>query len=118
MLQLPARGRSEHEDMGTTGLEYPLKELQLHGNHQALSPFFFLILESLKVNKRRYGMLLSKVLGVIIIARNGDRYNYYQDPFTYAGSNTETTALGEVSLLHCPYSLMVDTWLVRSNPTF
>ena len=42
-------------------------------------------------------MLLSKVLGVIIIARNGDRFNYYQDPFTYAGSNTETTALGEVT---------------------
>lgn len=42
-------------------------------------------------------MLLSKVLGVIIIARNGDRYNYYQNPFTYAGSNAETTALGEVS---------------------
>jgi len=40
-------------------------------------------------------MLLSKVLGVIIIARNGDRFNYYQDPLTYAGSNTETTALGE-----------------------
>ncbi|KAF9479385.1 phosphoglycerate mutase-like protein [Pholiota conissans] len=41
-------------------------------------------------------MLLSKVLGVVLIARNGDRYNYYQDPFTYAGSETETTALGEV----------------------
>jgi hypothetical protein len=41
-------------------------------------------------------MLLSKVLGVIVIARNGDRGNYYQDPFTYSGSNTETTALGEV----------------------
>lgn len=43
-------------------------------------------------------MLLSKVLGVIILARNGDRYNYYQDPYTYAGSETETTALGEVSI--------------------
>ena len=43
-------------------------------------------------------MLLSKVLGVIVIARNGDRYNYYQDPKTYAGSNTETTALGVVSI--------------------
>ena len=41
-------------------------------------------------------MLLSKVLGVIIIARNGDRFNYYQDPLTYAGSDTETTALGVV----------------------
>jgi hypothetical protein len=44
-------------------------------------------------------MLLSKVLGVIVIARNGDRYNYYQDPKTYAASNTETTALGVVSVV-------------------
>ncbi|KAF8805235.1 phosphoglycerate mutase-like protein [Phlegmacium glaucopus] len=41
-------------------------------------------------------MRLSKVLGVIIIARNGDRHDFYQDPFTYSGSNTGTTALGEV----------------------
>ena len=42
-------------------------------------------------------MKLSKVLGVIVIARNGDRYGYYQDPYTYLASNTETTALGEVN---------------------
>jgi lysosomal acid phosphatase len=46
-------------------------------------------------------MLLSKVLGVIVIARNGDRYNYYQDPNTYAASNTETTALGVVCRSLC-----------------
>lgn len=44
-------------------------------------------------------MLLSKVLGVIIIARNGDRSSLYQDPFTYAASDTMTTPLGEVSIL-------------------
>lgn len=49
-------------------------------------------------------MLLSKVIGVIIIARNGDRFSYYQDPKTYAGSSTETTALGEVSSPPTPYS--------------
>jgi len=38
-------------------------------------------------------MLFSKVLGVIVIARNGDRYNLYQDPYNYAASNAETTAL-------------------------
>lgn len=43
-------------------------------------------------------MLLSTVLGVIVIARNGDRYNLYQDPYTYAASNAETTALGEVCI--------------------
>jgi len=40
---------------------------------------------------------MSKVLGVLVIARNGDRYGFYQDPFTYDASNTETTALGEVN---------------------
>jgi len=43
-------------------------------------------------------MLFSKVLGVIVIARNGDRYNLYQDPYNYAASNAETTALGEVCI--------------------
>lgn len=38
----------------------------------------------------------SQVLGVIVIARNGDRVEYYQDPKTYQGGVTETTALGEV----------------------
>lgn len=55
-------------------------------------------------------MLLSKVLGVIVIARNGDRYNYYQDPVTYAGSNTETTALGVVRLIFlspCHYHSLI-----------
>lgn len=63
-------------------------------------------------------MLLSKVLGVIIIARNGDRYNYYQDPYTYAGSNTETTALGEVSCCLAHIDPMADAWVVRSSLTF
>lgn len=49
-------------------------------------------------------MLLSKVLGVIVIARNGDRSHYYQDPNTYAASNTETTALGEVSYHYCSFA--------------
>lgn len=41
----------------------------------------------------------SQVLGVIVIARNGDRVEYYQDPKTYEGGVTETTALGEVSIV-------------------
>ena len=57
-------------------------------------------------------MLLSKVLGVIIIARNGDRFNYYQDPLTYAGSNAETTALGEVA---CCFPL-IHQWLTHLLP--
>src|SRR5258707_15773098 len=45
-------------------------------------------------------MLMSEVLGVIIIARNGDRHLLYQDPVTYSVSNTEITVLGEVRLIH------------------
>ncbi|KAJ7164316.1 histidine phosphatase superfamily [Mycena filopes] len=42
---------------------------------------------------------MSTVLGAIVIARNGDRRAYYQDPKTYAPSLTDSTALG-VSDLH------------------
>ncbi|KAJ7852242.1 histidine phosphatase superfamily [Mycena leptocephala] len=42
---------------------------------------------------------MSTVLGVIVIARNGDRREFYQDPKTYAPSLTDSTALG-VSDLH------------------
>jgi hypothetical protein len=40
---------------------------------------------------------MSQVLGVIVLARNGDRLEYYQDPQNYGASFTETTPLGEVS---------------------
>ncbi|KAF8911679.1 histidine phosphatase superfamily [Gymnopilus junonius] len=62
-------------------------------------------------------MLLSKVLGVIIIARNGDRYNYYQDPYTYSASNTETTALGEVES-NSLGSLIRSTYFDSSSPSY
>ncbi|KAF8652658.1 hypothetical protein AX16_004264 [Volvariella volvacea WC 439] len=62
-------------------------------------------------------MLLSKVLGVIVIARNGDRQNYYQDPYTYAGSETETTALGEVESWQLG-SLLRSTYLDSSSPSY
>jgi len=39
---------------------------------------------------------MSQVHGVIVLARNGDRLEYYQNPNNYAGSFTETTPLGEV----------------------
>jgi len=62
-------------------------------------------------------MLLSKVLGVIVIARNGDRYSYYQDPFTYAASDTMTTALGEVES-HSLGSLIRSTYFDSSSPSY
>lgn len=47
-------------------------------------------------NISKTAISMSQVLGVVVIARNGDRMGYYQDPKNYAGSFTETTALGEV----------------------
>ncbi|KAF7291246.1 hypothetical protein MIND_01268300 [Mycena indigotica] len=43
---------------------------------------------------------MSNVLGVIVIARNGDRREYYQDPKTYAPALTDSTALGVSDLHH------------------
>ena len=43
-------------------------------------------------------MSATSVLGVIVIARNGDRVEYYQDPQNYGTTFTETTALGEVCI--------------------
>ncbi|PSS05536.1 hypothetical protein PHLCEN_2v3738 [Hermanssonia centrifuga] len=37
-----------------------------------------------------------EVHGVVILARNGDRSECYQDPITYQPSSTESTPLGEV----------------------
>ncbi|KAG5640481.1 hypothetical protein DXG03_008373 [Asterophora parasitica] len=62
-------------------------------------------------------MLLSKVLGVIVIARNGNRYNYYQDPYTYGGSNTESTALG-VAESHQLGNTLRSTYLDPSSPSY
>ncbi|KAJ7683080.1 histidine phosphatase superfamily [Mycena rosella] len=41
---------------------------------------------------------MSSVLGVIVIARNGDRRAFHQDPQTYAPSLTESTAHGVADL--------------------
>lgn len=39
---------------------------------------------------------MSQVHGVIVLARNGDRHEFYQNPNNYAGGFTETTPLGAV----------------------
>lgn len=44
-------------------------------------------------------MLQSSVLGVLIIARSGDRSEFLQDPYTYEPSFTESTPLGAVRRL-------------------
>lgn len=45
------------------------------------------------------------VHGVLIIARNGDRTEFYQDPYTYEPSYTESTPLGAVCLPHSSRTL-------------
>ncbi|KAJ6518482.1 histidine phosphatase superfamily [Mycena vulgaris] len=60
---------------------------------------------------------MSEVLGVIIIARNGDRREYYQDPKTYAPSLTESTALG-VTDLHLLGTQLRETYLTPGSATF
>ena len=46
-----------------------------------------------------------EVLGVVVIARNGDRTEAYQDPITYQPGPTLSTPLGEVCYLVCPCGL-------------
>lgn len=42
---------------------------------------------------------MSKVLGVFVIARNGDREEFPQDPKTYEPGRTRSTPLGAVSVV-------------------
>jgi len=46
------------------------------------------------------------VHGVLIIARNGDRTEFYQDPYTYEPSYTESTPLGAVRLPNLLYTVL------------
>ncbi|KAJ7776364.1 histidine phosphatase superfamily [Mycena metata] len=57
------------------------------------------------------------VLGAIVIARNGDRGEYYQDPKTYAPSLTDSTALG-VSDLHLLGSQLRAAYLTPGSASF
>ena len=41
----------------------------------------------------------SDVIGVVILARHGDRQGFYQDPLTYAAAETAITPLGNVRSL-------------------
>ncbi len=41
----------------------------------------------------------SNVIGVVILARHGDRQGRYQNPETYSATSTVITPLGEVCIL-------------------
>lgn len=48
------------------------------------------------------------VRGVVVITRNGDRYDYHQDPITYKSSHTDSTPLGEVQAFQLGSQLRKD----------
>lgn len=59
----------------------------------------------------------TKVEGVIVITRNGDRIVYQQDPETYKGGPSDTTPLGEVQS-HALGSLLRETYLKPNSPSY
>ncbi|KAJ6452638.1 histidine phosphatase superfamily [Mycena sanguinolenta] len=60
---------------------------------------------------------MSTVLGVIVIARNGDRRVFHQDPKTYAPSLTDSTAFG-VSDLHLLGTQLREEYLTPGSASF
>ncbi|KAI0671089.1 phosphoglycerate mutase-like protein [Trametes maxima] len=59
----------------------------------------------------------SKVLGVVVFARHGDRQGFYQDPETYTASSTVITPLGETQEFALG-SLLRSLYLNASAPTY
>ncbi|KAH0835528.1 histidine phosphatase superfamily [Lanmaoa asiatica] len=59
--------------------------------------------------------MVSKVLGVLILARSGDRSEFLQDPYSYAPSFTESTPLGAVESFQLG-SYLKSTYLDSSSP--
>lgn len=59
---------------------------------------------------------MTDVLGVLVIARNGGRYEYYQDPKTYEPAFTESTPLGAVSMPQDPLDKSLLTLAGRVPP--
>ncbi|KAG1826535.1 histidine phosphatase superfamily [Suillus variegatus] len=60
---------------------------------------------------------MTDVLGVLVIARNGDRTEYYQDPKTYESSYTESTALGAAES-HQLGTFLRSTYMSSSSPSY
>ncbi|KAG2082727.1 uncharacterized protein F5147DRAFT_208596 [Suillus discolor] len=60
---------------------------------------------------------MTDVLGVLVIARNGDRTEYYQDPKTYESSYTESTALGAAES-HQLGTFLRSTYMSPGSPSY
>jgi len=61
-------------------------------------------------------MSSSNVIGVVILARHGDREGFYQDPLTYTASATQITALGNVQEFQLGQQLR-SMYINASSPT-
>nr|VWO95604.1 Tetrahydroxynaphthalene reductase (EC (T4HN reductase) (THNR) [Ganoderma boninense] len=59
----------------------------------------------------------STVLGVVVLARHGDRQGFYQDPETYTASQTAITPLGEAQEFDLG-SVIRDLYFDPSSPSF
>ncbi|PIL35202.1 hypothetical protein GSI_02992 [Ganoderma sinense ZZ0214-1] len=59
----------------------------------------------------------STVLGVVVLARHGDRQGFYQDPETYTASQTAITPLGETQEFELG-SVIRDLYFDPSSPSF
>ncbi|OBZ71231.1 Prostatic acid phosphatase [Grifola frondosa] len=59
----------------------------------------------------------SEVLGIVVLARHGDREGFYQDPLTYTASDTTITPLGEKQEFQLG-SLFRSLYLNVSSPSF
>ncbi|KAI0060566.1 phosphoglycerate mutase-like protein [Artomyces pyxidatus] len=57
------------------------------------------------------------VRGVVVITRNGDRVDYYQDPKTYQSAQTDSTPLGEVQS-HQLGEYLRKEYFSSSSPSF
>ncbi|KAG1739909.1 histidine phosphatase superfamily [Suillus paluster] len=60
---------------------------------------------------------MTDVLGVLVIARNGDRWEYHQDPKTYEGAYTESTALGAAES-HQLGAFLRSVYMSSSSPSY
>ncbi|KAF8967093.1 phosphoglycerate mutase-like protein [Flammula alnicola] len=59
----------------------------------------------------------SKVLGVVLLIRHGDRQGFYQDPITYTPSNTAITPLGNAQSFQLG-QLLRSIYFNASSPSF
>ncbi|KAF8893679.1 histidine phosphatase superfamily [Gymnopilus junonius] len=59
----------------------------------------------------------SKILGVVLLVRHGDRQGFYQDPTSYTASNTAITPLGNSQLFELGQDLR-SIYFDSSSPSF